>query len=47
MLLELNKQELLLIEGGHDGEAYNAGKNFGIGLKKTAVLIGILAFFIR
>lgn len=45
MIQELTFNEKLLINGGHDGVAYEAGKSFGEFVRKAGTLLGIAALF--
>ncbi|CAM3430711.1 hypothetical protein [Empedobacter stercoris] len=46
MLKNLTKDEMINIDGGHDGTAYEAGAAVGKFLNKAAVVIGLVAVFI-
>jgi hypothetical protein len=45
MLQELAREELLFIDGGHNGDSYRAGKAFGKALSNSLLQIFITPFF--
>lgn len=45
MLVELKNNELLEINGGHKGAAYEAGAAVGDFITKAGVILGIAALF--
>lgn len=46
MLQELNKAELVSIDGGHEGESYRAGVAVGKFLTKAGTILGLAALFL-
>lgn len=45
MLELLNTEELRNISGGHDGTAYEIGKAIGDGIKRGAIIFGVVVAF--
>ena len=45
MLVELENRELIVINGGHQGAAYNAGHAVGEFVTKTFLVIAVVGFF--
>lgn len=46
MVLELNQIELREINGGHNGDAYNAGVEVGTAIRKIGTVLGVIGFFL-
>lgn len=46
MLQELTKEELLFIDGGHNGDSYRAGKAVGEAVAKLGTLAGFVLVFL-
>lgn len=46
MLQELNKVELVAIDGGHEGESYKAGVAVGEFMTKVGTIMGIIGVLI-
>ncbi|WP_312081835.1 hypothetical protein [Empedobacter sp.] len=46
MLQKLSNEEMININGGHDGTAYNAGKAVGEAITKVGAFLGVIAYII-